>query len=199
MPILPSLKLTPSLCIDHNAEIRSLIKHNQLECDFLHGTRSSTLAKMMSKDIDDAVKGCLLSQRMMRDYLHQSPQSGCYLLSGIDGLAERGGDTVSTVSKDEGKVAVHYARISSTRLPDSFPLIFGIKNDKNLSITEVIVQDDYLEEIFIDHTVKNKIPPQNITAILAPVNEANALRELCFNNTLSHTKIIEYPHITSDD
>ena len=191
-----SLSLPPrSEYIDHQRNIQTAL--DDIPCNLLHGTRSTTLIRMLDKNTPQDYQGCLLAQTVAKS-LGITPGSGNFItLRENEKDLVHGGEAVSTVDIYNGHVAHDYAT-NPCYCPNpevSFPVIFGIASSNSMEIKENRVAILALSErVIYDFTVAHKIDAKNIMALLVPQGKCKEVGDMIVATPLQHARIIGYPY-----
>jgi hypothetical protein len=184
--------------VDHNLNIINIIDNSNIRCDYLHGSRSSTLKSMLDTHIED-LKGCLLSRQQSSLLLGQQPRSGNILsviARGESTTPVHNGRGISTAYANQGEIAVHYATNCRYADPESFPIILGIRHSDTMHIESKNVQaPDFSDSrAFTDCVIDKKVNAEDIRIIISPPNQVENLKKDCQNTPLDHVKILPYEY-----
>lgn len=155
--------------IDHQGNIKSALR--EIPCNMLHGTRSTTLIRMLDSDVPEDFQECLLA-KAVAESVGITPESGGFkTLTENESDLVHEGKAVSTVDIDNGDVAHDYATSSRyfPNLDASFPVIFGIARSDSMVIKKIEVGiPAFSNRVIVDRAVENKINGKNIKALLVP-------------------------------
>lgn len=174
------------------------INKDSVLCDYLHGTKMSTLLSMLSSNIKDEFKGCLLSKNKANEIGALVKTGNCMTL--FDGESDylNGGSMVSLASYHDEDIARHYAVSpnyndrSGGHIP---PIVFGIKAQVNeepvlRTFSRKVIIEAMDNHICIDHQVPSHIPANNISAIFLRDDNVSEVSRVVEGTNLQHVRII---------